>query len=287
MLEINNSLVRTQCPLCLSFKIRKTGDIFYPEPVSFSNHEVRLKHIPELFYCQECKSSFISKIIREDELIDLYKKGKSHEKWKTFEFHRDKRPEMIRELSKLLSPNKYVLDIGCNAGDFLDFAKEKGCITHGIEYSVSCHDVLVGKGHQVFASESEIDVTYDVITAFDVIEHVYDINSFLDFYSTKLNKNGYLVLLTGDISCISALVCKVSWWYITLPEHIIFPSRKFFKGYEKLVLQSITSVYNSNFFYVPWFSRLKVILGNFMKHRSYTGFPPLSADHILVVMQKK
>lgn len=79
--------------------------------------------------------------------------------------------------------NKIVADIGCAGGSFLDFIGGVSKETIAIEPSRIYREGLKKKGHKVFAYASEAFDIYknkiDVITSFDVIEHVEDPAKFL------------------------------------------------------------------------------------------------------------
>ena len=284
---LDNTVQLPNCPVCTSSKIAIIGNITYSQPILFSTQTVSFKIKPKLYKCKNCKSKFISNLVCKDVLIELYRTSNSSEKWQSFDFENDKPRVMIEELKSLLAYDKKILDVGCNTGDFLDFAKKQGCHTYGVEYSKNCQQILEGKGHHCFSSEQEIGETYDVITAFDVIEHVDNVFSFFEFYTQKLKSGGFFILLTGDISCISAMLSGLKWWYFNLPEHIVFPSKKFFRSQSFLELKKIVSVYQSNYFNFPLLSRIKIILNSLIQARQYNGFPVISQDHILVVMQKR
>lgn len=283
---INNNIQRQSCPICTSSQIYSTGVISYPEPVLFSTQAVKFKVDPQLYTCKMCRSKFISHVVSKDILRGLYRESNSNEKWHPFDFETEKPARMVEELRSLLGCGKYLLDVGCNTGDFLDFAKKQGCQTFGVEYSKNCLEILGKKGHYAFNSEDEITGTYDIITAFDVIEHTYDIPSFFEFYKTKLKPDGFFILLTGDISCTSAIISGRKWWYFNLPEHIVFPSKRFFHSQRYFNLNKIISTYQSNYFDFPLLSRFKIILNRLIQTGQYNGFPLISTDHILVVMQK-
>jgi len=73
-----------------------------------------------------------------------------------------------------------VLDVGCGCGAFLDLAKQAGLATAGIELNPRAIDSARRKGHQIYScllADLEREVgrrRFDLITIFEVLEHVSD-----------------------------------------------------------------------------------------------------------------
>lgn len=73
-----------------------------------------------------------------------------------------------------------VLDIGCGSGSFLDLAGRQGLMTHGMELNIAAADEASSKGHSIFQSLLTDEFVqrhpdrYDLITLFQVVEHVPD-----------------------------------------------------------------------------------------------------------------
>jgi SAM-dependent methyltransferase len=93
-----------------------------------------------------------------------------------------------------------VLDVGCGAGAFLDLAREAGLHTHGLELNAQAAAVVAGKGHQVHTcrmndfGESAKGESFDLVTAFEVVEHVPDPVKFLSEAARLVRPNGYLAI---------------------------------------------------------------------------------------------
>lgn len=284
---INNSYRHDLCPLCHSKIIHKVGDIQYRQPVTFSTHEITLAHTPELYICHSCGSWFTQNIIPERVAYKMYSEGKSCKKWpKETIFEEIKSANITKTIDKFISPGKKIIDIGCNTGILLDYAKNKGCITTGIEPSKASQYVLRKKGHNVYDSLEEVNETYDVVTAFDLIEHLYDITSFINNALKLMTDNGVLILLTGDITSISANLAKSDWWYLKAPEHIAFPSINFISKMDGIKIRSTHSTYASIGYKRPLHSIAYIYLKNLFRGKKYDGLPPLGPDHILLVCEK-
>lgn len=287
MLEIDNNLQYLKCPVCNASIIHPLGAIEYDRPLKYSTTEISITRTPELWACKVCRSSFVQNAVPEDKSILLYSQGDAAERWShTSIFEQAKTQIAVKTLSELLDVGKKVLDIGCNAGEFLDFAKERGCKTFGVEYSSHSLGLLKEKGHTATSNIKNLEVNFDLITAFDLVEHLYNVPSFLDICSEKLIPNGYLVILTGNISCLSARLTGENWWYVRYPEHIVFPSKRFFQRHLKYKLVNWIPTYAA-----PGYERSsRYVLKEYGREiikGTYSGNPSLGPDHALILLQRK
>lgn len=287
MLTINNNLSFDNCPLCYSDNIRKSGDINYELPIYYSTEQIQVICQPELWKCDVCHSSFVQNAVTEDDAISLYNKGESGKRWfDNLSFENSKTKVTVETIKKILKNNARILDIGANTGDLLDFAQEKGCKTFGIEYSVNSFNLLKEKKHIAYSNIQEIKNSFDIITAFDIIEHFYNFPKLLDSCFDRLVPNGYLVILTGNIGCLSAKIAGANWWYVRFPEHIIFPSKKYFKQHTKFQLIDWINTYAGNGYKKPIFEMLKTTTKELLKAK-YSGQHSFVADHALIVLKRK
>jgi len=116
-------------------------------------------------------------------------------------YSNSKRPEMVSFL-----PSEYtnVLEIGCNTGNFRQYASES-CEYWGVEpydkaakiAKTKLNKVLVGLYSEV---EGQLpDNNFDLIIANDVIEHMEAPWGFLQSIKNKMTKNGSLVLSIPNV----------------------------------------------------------------------------------------
>jgi SAM-dependent methyltransferase len=223
---IRNNVYFNECPVCKARFIEKIGDISYKQPVTYGKIDITLTDSPMLWKCSACDSWFIQNIVSEQDSICLYTQNSSKDTWANPDFEKHRSQTVIRNIDKYLSAGKKILDIGCGMGDLLDYAKRKKCDTYGVEYSEDTREYLTKNQHTVFNSINDVVGTFDLIFAFDLIEHVYDFSSFLEKCKMHLSKNGYLIILTGDVDSAEAKQNREKWWYLSYVDHIIFPSKK-------------------------------------------------------------
>lgn len=91
-----------------------------------------------------------------------------------------------------------VLDVGCGAGDFLDLARTAGLRTFGLELNPTAAGKARAKGHEIFNQllhELPADACpggFDLITLFQVLEHVPDPIGIINQASARLKPGGYI-----------------------------------------------------------------------------------------------
>jgi SAM-dependent methyltransferase len=283
---IENDLRYEHCPLCSSERVSRVGRIPYDSPTRFSTSEFEFASAPELWHCKGCGSSFVQNAVPEETAISLYTSGASGERWSSEEFQLLKPENQLSTLNGYLKAGASVLDIGCNTGELLDYARARGTKTTGVEYSGASRKVLERKGYDSFASLADVTGEFDVITAFDLVEHFYDVPGFFQRCKALLKKGGVLVILTGDIGSLTARVSKADWWYLRYPEHIVFPSREFFARHSGLRLEKWVRTYASKGYEGSWSQILRQLLGGLVRRR-YSGLPSIGPDHVLVVLKNE
>jgi 2-polyprenyl-3-methyl-5-hydroxy-6-metoxy-1,4-benzoquinol methylase len=123
------------------------------------------------------------------------------------------------------------LDVGCGLGFLLDVAFDEGFQVSGVEFSRAAVEFIHAKYtfpvHYGLMSEVSFSRTFDVISLFDVIEHVMDPVSDLKKLRELVAPGGYLVLQTMDSrSLMSRLLGKKLEDFRRTREHLYFFSKK-------------------------------------------------------------
>lgn len=97
-----------------------------------------------------------------------------------------------------LEPGERLLDIGCGHGYFLDRARER-TDAFGLEGNPHAHRICIAKGLKVelgliqnFGKRHAGE--FDTVCAFQVLEHVYDVRSFIDNATAALRPGGRLII---------------------------------------------------------------------------------------------
>lgn len=123
-----------------------------------------------------------------------------------------------------------LLDVGAATGHFVGMASAAGWEAQGID--VSAHGVALGKAKGLnmeratldeFAAQNE---EYDVLTLWDVLEHVPHPLAALDRCETLLKKDGLLVINTPDGESAYARLLGPRWHALVPPEHVCIFTRR-------------------------------------------------------------
>lgn len=119
--------------------------------------------------------------------------------------------------------NKELLDIGCGNGHFLAAAKEKGWNINGLELDPeTAARAAKLTGLTIAPSLQEIDreKEFQVITLWHVLEHVYELDAYFNFFKSRLNKEGKLLLALPNPASFDANYFKEYWAAYDVPRHI-------------------------------------------------------------------
>ncbi len=277
-IAVDNHLRRDRCPLC-GAAVESAGVMRLPPAIPFSSHWISPQRPPELWRCVACGSAFTQYAIPEDVAMGLYGSGDGGARWGTDQpFTKTHTRETLAALQRIVRPGMRVLDVGCNTGDLLDYARGLGAVTAGVEPSDASRKVAADKGHRMVASLAEAVGPFDVVTAFDVVEHLYELPTMLDQIASLLPSGGRLIALTGDITCRASKNAGAGWWYVQCPEHVIFPTLTALGGMKGWSVEESVTTFAATSHEPRLFRRL--LMG--LTGRSRADLH----DHILVVMKK-
>ena len=122
-----------------------------------------------------------------------------------------------------------VLDVGSALGYFLHVAREAGWPARGVELSeyaaararAEGFEVATGTVHDVDLPEG----AFELVTLWDVIEHVPNPLAMLRRVHALLAEDGLLALSTGDVSGATARLYGRRWSLLAPPGHLFYFSR--------------------------------------------------------------
>jgi SAM-dependent methyltransferase len=221
------------CRVCGRGKILSMGKI--PDCSSFAGQSMSPPIKGGLLWkCMECGSMFRYPVLSEKEYLALYEAASSTV-WAGETLQRN-------DFSKIYSylagrAGGAILEVGCYAGKFLDGLPDK-FVKYGLEPSAMASRNSAAKGITMLGKTLDdlaFEAIFDVIVAIDVIEHVLDVNAFLTSALRHVGKNGVLIISTGDPDCFFwNRIFKARFWYCSFPEHLIFPSFKYYCAYSRL-----------------------------------------------------
>ncbi|MFN3659655.1 MAG: class I SAM-dependent methyltransferase [Brevinematales bacterium] len=171
-----------KCPYCLSTRVRLW-------------HQDR----DRLYQCLECRSNikvFCSAVDVYDEAYfhDHYEQvyGKSYEEDEPM--IRGYALRRLKEIRKHV-PSGMLVDVGAAYGFFLDEAHQLGYEVAGVEiHEASIRYIHDRFGYPVYRSLELVEESVDVVTAWFTLEHMMDIEGFMETLVRKLRSGGCLAL---------------------------------------------------------------------------------------------
>jgi 2-polyprenyl-3-methyl-5-hydroxy-6-metoxy-1,4-benzoquinol methylase len=135
----------------------------------------------------------------------------------------------LDEFEKYRKTNK-LLDVGCGRGWFLQEAKKRGWEVHGTEYSETGKELCESQGIKMKLGQLSADTfpmeEFDVITSFEVIEHINNPIEEISNINTFLRKGGLFYCTTPNFNSLMRLYLKESYNVITYPEHLSYYTKK-------------------------------------------------------------
>lgn len=182
----------------------------------------------ELWICNECGSMFRHPTLSASKYISLYEKAPGTV-WVGDETERNDFGAIYAYLKR--HPGGSILDVGCYTGNFLAGLPGK-FEKYGIEPSMGAWEMAVSKHINMLGKtldDLEPGKVFDVVVLIDVVEHVIDVESLMGQALRHVKENGLLMISTGNPGCFFwRKVFKSKFWYCFFPEHVTFPSYKYF-----------------------------------------------------------
>lgn len=180
--------------------------------------------------CEHCGFGSLEPLPSENDLLEIYQED-YHNYLDDSDYLADaqKKYEFVKNY---LVPQDRILDIGCGLGHFLAIAKADGVEVQGYDISVEAaklcqtrFNISVNSNHfntNLFQSSS-----FDLITGFDVIEHIVNFKDSLAAYHQWLKQNGLLMITTPDLDSWDAKILGTKWYGFTrIPQHINYFDRR-------------------------------------------------------------
>jgi SAM-dependent methyltransferase len=144
-----------------------------------------------------------------------------------FLYRRDRfgreRVDILERFCGPLRPKK-ILDVGCGNGYFLAAAKERCDHCFGTEFSERLRAFAIEKtGLPIFDRDlSELpERGFDIITLFDVIEHIPNPVTFMQSVSALLNPGGYVLVFTPNFDSFSIRIMGQYSSIVDPTEHVV------------------------------------------------------------------
>lgn len=214
-------LSETQCRVC---KSRKNRYLFQKKGYT-------------IVKCISCGLRYVLNNLEPDFLIKLYSQkyftDPNNSGYGDYFFEKEylKRTasKRLKKIRQFKSDGRRLLEVGSGPGYFLSVARKEYNVT-GVELSAYASqyakeymglDVFNGTIQEAHFGQS----TFDIVTMWDVIEHVADPLSIMKEVNRVMRPSGGLVLTTGDVSSVLCRLQGKRWRLYDPPYHLSYFSR--------------------------------------------------------------
>ena len=224
---MNKDNYHKKCLICNSDKINNL--------IGYEKHN--------LVKCNGCGFVFMKQIPTLTELTNYYGNY-------TYDRETILSPLTIKSYNLLLDEfekfrkNNTILDVGCGLGFFLEVAKKRGWKVYGTEYSSKAVEICNSKNIEMKTGKLNLndfdENCFDVITSFEVIEHINNPIEDLKLINKFLRKQGLFYCTTPNFNSIMRYYLKEKYHVICYPEHLSYYTKK---TLNKVITNSNFSVY--------------------------------------------
>ena len=186
-----------------------------------------------LFRCTRCDTGYLPRSAQPDDPSVLYSsayfEGETEHGYPTYrrdvELARRNFAQRLAWIERLHPPGR-VLDVGAAYGYFLEAARTRGWQAEGVEIAPDCAaEAERTSGAKVVAGdfmEVPLESGFDVITMFDVLEHIADPMGALRRAHELLAPGGLVVVETGDWQSTWARALGARWYFFDPPQHVVY-----------------------------------------------------------------
>ena len=123
-----------------------------------------------------------------------------------------------------------LLDIGCGAGDFLNFCKNKGWEVSGVEPTEKAREISESKLGIKISSDLSLDhfddASFDVVTMWHVLEHRFDIMETVAELKRIVKPGGLIIIALPNYKSYDAKFYKQYWAAYDVPRHLFHFTKK-------------------------------------------------------------
>lgn len=197
---MNNIILIKGCEVCGNEKLTPVLDLgLHPicdELIPINSEETNDEYPINIHYCENCFTAHQAYQVPKRKLFP----SNYHYRARFTKDVLDGMNSLVQSLEDnfISLKDKKVIDIGCNDGSLLDFFKNKGAITYGVEPTDAALDAKE-KNHYIIQDyfTPEIAKTLDkpdIITFTNVFAHIEDLNSLLEALKILMKENTLLVI---------------------------------------------------------------------------------------------
>lgn len=180
---------------------------------SSSNTFILRKSASSYYRCNDCSMVYLNPIMNENATVDYYTNlntGQGEVVSSDNKFYTEIYSLGLNSIQNYKEGRK-ILDIGCSTGFFLDIAKSKGWDTFGLELGIEEAKIAEQKGHSIYQTTIQgLDESFvfDVVTMWDVLEHIPDGILQLEMIKKHLSSGGVLFFQIPNSDSLAAKIMR-------------------------------------------------------------------------------
>jgi 2-polyprenyl-3-methyl-5-hydroxy-6-metoxy-1,4-benzoquinol methylase len=213
------------------------------------------KHNTPVVRCRSCGLLYSNPRWKTEYLFSYYGESYLHEYKRTVQETATDPEKNLRRWQPLLDPfdtarqTNRLLDVGCATGEFMLAAQARGWEAYGVEPGAPAADVAKQTtGCEIHAGTLDTapypDGWFDVVTLWDVIEHVQSPTAYMAGVARLIRPGGLLGVTTPNICCLNYWALGPHWSVVGPNGHIFY----FAPGTLKRLLEksgfSLTNLYS-------------------------------------------
>jgi 2-polyprenyl-3-methyl-5-hydroxy-6-metoxy-1,4-benzoquinol methylase len=138
-----------------------------------------------------------------------------------------------------------LLDVGCGTGEFAAAAARHGWTVQAVEPESTGAEMTRGRGVEVRTSTLEAsglpESTYDVVSAFHVLEHLPDSPAFLRTLARWARPGGFVAIEVPNYRSVARMRLGAQWVHLRPLEHVVYHQPATLrKAFERAGLEPVT-----------------------------------------------
>jgi 2-polyprenyl-3-methyl-5-hydroxy-6-metoxy-1,4-benzoquinol methylase len=223
------------CPLCgcgeadILVRSRYPAEVTRDQLLNIYRASSDHQLLDQMVRCRECSMVYLSPRPRTDIIVDAYVAAEdpvfvaqNPERIRTFRTSLSS----VTELTGIEPKGRMLLDVGCGGGAFPKAAHDAGFSVTGIEPS----HWLAGYGRREYGLDIRQgllvpglfdDESFDVVSLWDVIEHLTDVPGVLETIRSLLKPGGILLVNYPDYGSWAARILGRKWPFL-LSVHLLY-----------------------------------------------------------------
>jgi 2-polyprenyl-3-methyl-5-hydroxy-6-metoxy-1,4-benzoquinol methylase len=243
-------LVAVNCPICNSNTYKQ---------------QYLVKQTWNIVQCNSCNFVYTNPRLDTNAIIDIYHQNYFQNTQFGYSNYEENPHLKVLNFSKWINEalpflntknNLKALDVGCAAGFALSVYKKNNIEAHGIELDDAYTKNLKANNYLIYDKpllENKYQTTYDMISMFDVIEHLTNLDQHATLLNQLLNQNGLLIFVTPDYNSLQRKVFGKRWFQFKPIEHINYFTKDTLQNFfEKFGFELVSSSKSGQFADAPF-----------------------------------